>query len=321
MGQSPLRDEAELNWHLRQLTRAGHGVVTNQELIELGLSVDMIKSRKRAGRLVPVLRAVSALPGTVLTDRGRWRSAVCSAGGQACLSHRSALALHGLVREKGPVHVTRTAGSGPSRSSRFRSSGEFEFSVECHRTRQLPENQVTEVDGIPVTTVERSLRDFAAIATEVEISKALSQGERERVLCWQTLGVLLDSSKGHRGVGGLRRAVSEWDPTLADTQSDPEEDLLNAIRARGLPTPMVNVPLDPYIADFYWPELRLVVELDPYGTHKGRESFNRDHRKSVELEARGLRVIRVTGDDLYLHLDRTLSELEVIIEEQRRLHG
>ena len=64
-----------------------------------------------------------------------------------------------------------------------------------------------------------------------------------------------------------------------------------------------------------------MVELDPYGTHKGYEQFHRDRRKSIALERMGLRVIRVTWQDLYHHPERLLAELRDIMLQQARLHG
>lgn len=319
MPSNRIRRKAELNRQLRQVVIEGGGVVTLDELRTIGFSRSMIRRRTEVGYLIPVLPGAYTLPGASLVERGRWRAAVYAGGAGSCLSHRSALALHGLVRDKGPIHITRK--SGPKPTARTRSGEEFGIRVVCHQTRVLPADHLVVVRNVRATTVERSLRDFAAYANRAEISKVLSQGERERNLCWRTLAEVLDQSNGQRGVGLLRSEVARWDPAFADAWSDPEEKFLLMIQRQGLPIPKVNVLIEPYIVDFYWPELKLVVELDPYGTHNGRESFHRDRRKSLELEVRGLRVVRIAGDDLRLHEDRMARELRAIMEEQARLHG
>ncbi|MCB0860169.1 MAG: DUF559 domain-containing protein [Solirubrobacterales bacterium] len=308
-----------MNRSLRDSVLTGGGVVTGPELRALGFSRQMVYRRRRSGLLIPVLRDVYTLPGTQLGSRGRQRAAVHSGGSGCVLSHRSSLALHGLVRDKLPVHVSRKGGGSRTRGVPVKESSEFGFRVVSHQSRSFPASQITEVGGIRTTTVERALVEFCADAKPAEIGKALSQGERERVLCWETLDEILAAASGRKGVGRLRAELDFWHPAFADAESEPEEDLLRLIRARSLPMPEANVFLDPYKADFLWPKLKLVVELDPYGTHKGRESFHRDRRKSVELEARGYRVIRFTWEDVYKHPERTLRELDRIMRQQAAL--
>lgn len=321
MGHNWAGKEDELNRRLRETSRSGHGVITTEDLFRLGVSRGMIQTRANTGRLVPVLKRVYALPGSRLDPRGRYRAAVCSAGPNVHLSHRSALGLHGLLRDTGPVHLVGRAGAFRIEGSRRWSSREFGFEVECHQTRYLPEEHIIEVDGIRVTTVERALRDFASQASAGEISKALTQGEKEGSFCWTKLRKLVAASSGHRGLDLLRKEIEEWDPRLVDAASDPEADFLLMLRRQSLPFPVVNAPMGNFVVDFLWSHLRLAVELDPWSTHKGRESYRRDHRKGVELEVAGLRVIRFTGEDLYLHEERTAAELLSLMTEQSRSLG
>jgi len=223
------------------------------------------------------------------------------------------------VRDRLPIHVVRKGGADRRSGRPFKISREFGFSVHSHQTRNLPDEQVVVVDTVRVLTPERSLLDFAAQATASEIGKALTQGEREGSLCWETLEKVVENSHGYRGAGLLRREMERFQPASVDAESDPEEDFLRMISRQGLPDPLVNVWLDPYRVDFLWPQLMLIVELDPWGTHRGRRSFHGDRRKSIELETRGFRVIRITADDLYLHEERTARELETIMKAQARI--
>ena len=244
------------------------------------------------------------------------------AGGPGCVvSHGSALALHGLVPERLPVHVTKTGGPVRTDGAPVKASREFGFRVRSHQTRCLPADQITTVDGIRSTTVERGLLEYSAASSRAEIGKALSQGERERNLCWDQLRALADRANGYRGAGLLRAEIDFFHPAFVDAESEPEEDFLRVLRRRTLPMPQVNVWLEPYKVDFLWPHLLLVVELDPLSTHSGTDRFFKDRRKSVELEARGLRVIRLTGFDLYQEEGRTAWELERIMRNQADLLG
>lgn len=313
--------EAELNRQLREAAKAGHGVLTTEDFDRLGVSEGMVRTRRKSGLLIPVTRGVVTLPGARLSEKGTFRAATHAGGRNCFLSHRSAAAIHGLVRHRGPVHITRTSGNGRSPAKPPRTAENFGFIIECHQARSLPAEHVTLVEGIRTVTPERALLGLAAEATGPEIGKALSQGERERVICWSTLRQLVGQTNGIKGLGQLKREIDEWIPGYADARSDPEEDFLRAILRDGLPIPAVNQPIGDVVPDFLWPELCLVVELDPYGTHKGYGQFHRDRRKGVLLEKLGLRVIRFTWDDEYRHLDRTLRELREIMTHQARLVG
>lgn len=291
------------------------------ELVAIGMSPTMIQTRKKSGQLIPVLRGVFALPGTKLSEKGRAKAAVYASGRASCLSHRSALSLHGLVRERGPVHIVRKGGAGDRNGAVSVRSENFGFEVKRHQTRNLRPGEITAVGGIRTLTMERAFLGFAGEATDAEIGKALSQGERERTLCWETLRSVTENTGGVRGLGRLKREMDLWIPAYADAKSDPEEDFTRAIVHSRLPIPLVNQPLGDLVPDFLWLPLKLVVELDPYGTHNGYERFHRDRRKSVALERMGLRVIRFTWQDFYRHEGRTMGELREIMVQQAELLG
>ena len=59
-------------------------------------------------------------------------------------------------------------------------------------------------------------------------------------------------------------------------------------------------PIEPYIVDFYCADAKLIVELDGE-SHNGREDF--DKQRSVFLAGLGLKVFRVTNDDVLTNLD------------------
>jgi very-short-patch-repair endonuclease len=70
------------------------------------------------------------------------------------------------------------------------------------------------------------------------------------------------------------------------------------LRAAELPQPLANVPLLGYVADFLWPELKLIVETDGFDFHSSRSAFEHDRRRDQKLAAAGYTVIRVTRRQL-----------------------
>ena len=53
--------------------------------------------------------------------------------------------------------------------------------------------------------------------------------------------------------------------------------------------------------DFLWREQRLAVETDAWSSHRGRQAFEDDHERDLELEALGYRVRRFTRRQVEEH--------------------
>ena len=62
-------------------------------------------------------------------------------------------------------------------------------------------------------------------------------------------------------------------PTARATHSDVERAFLELIARAGLPRPQTNVRIAGYEVDAYWPQFRLVVELDTFHSHGDHISF------------------------------------------------
>jgi very-short-patch-repair endonuclease len=80
----------------------------------------------------------------------------------------------------------------------------------------------------------------------------------------------------------------------APTRSALERRMLRLIRHAGLPRPLVNHPLGPYVIDFAWLEPSVLVETDGWATHGYRAAFERDRARDAQLASRGYVVLRFT---------------------------
>ena len=115
-------------------------------------------------------RGVYALGHTALRPEGHRLAAVLACGPGAVLSHRSAAAHWGLLRtDQTRIDVTAPRG-------RHGAPG-----IRLHRTRSLDAQDTTHHQGIPITTVSRTLLDLAATARPSELERALAQSERLRL--------------------------------------------------------------------------------------------------------------------------------------------
>ncbi len=98
------------------------------------------------------------------------------------------------------------------------------------------------------------------------------------------------------------------------TRSEAEEQMRALLHKSGLPTPSTNVSVGPYEVDMLWRQERLVVEIDGYAFHSSRAAFERDRVRDADLQARGLRVLRVTWRQIR-------DEPEAVVARVARLLG
>jgi predicted transcriptional regulator of viral defense system len=287
---------------IARLAERQHGVVSLHQLQLLGLSRSAVAKRGREGRLTRILRAVYAVGHGRLTVRGRWMAAVLAYGPTAVLSHRSAAALHGLRPDNRPkADITL-----PGPSARPRPG------IDVHRSATLQAADVTTVDGIPCTSVARTLLDLADVVDRRGVERAVDQAEVQRVFDLRAVNEVLSRAAGRRGAGVLRQVLAEYDgPTL--THSELEERFHEICRRAGVPKPEVNawIPLDggAVKADFLWRAERLIVETDGWATHGTRRSFEDDRRRDRRLRLAGWDVVRFTWRDVEREPEETADVL------------
>jgi hypothetical protein len=222
----------------------------------------------------------------VLRPEGRRLAGVLACGPGAVLSHRSAAAHWGLLGSAAAVvDVTAPA-------TRVGLPG-----IRLHRSRFLDARDTTHHEGIPVTTVPRTLLDLAATIQPQRLERALAQAQRLELYDHAAITDVIARSNGHRGTGALAKAICREDPKW--TRNDYEAWFLALVREAGLPEPMVNeslaAPDHPRLEpDFCWPTHRLIVETDGWQTHRTRAAFEQDRRRDAALQADGWRVVRFT---------------------------
>lgn len=284
---------------LARVATRQHGVISRRQILALGLDPSFIERNVAARRLHRLHRGVYAVGHTRLTQRSYWLAAILACGESSFLSHRSAAALWCIAfLELGRIDVMTPGRGGRSRPG-----------IATRRTRNLPPDERTEIDGIPVTTVPRTLLDLAAIASPTQLRKAVAEADRLELLDVPSLTSLCDSRSGCQGTAALRRIALEQRGPMSVTKSPPETDFLAACISRGLPTPAVNVPLAGYEADFLWRDARLVVEIDSRGYHRSWAEQEHDRAKDADLQEAGLIVLRYSRNTLLAEEDRVFAQI------------
>lgn len=302
--QAPLGSGRERERQLAALAARQHGVVARQQLLALGFGEEAVKLRLDAGRLHSLHREVFALGHSRISEMGRRWAAVLAYGDDALLSHGSAAALWGLARQGAGV-VDVTAGLG--RQGIHRRVGIF-----IHRGRLDAEDR-TQRGGLPVTTVARTLFDFAEFVGFKRLESAWEEADRLNLLQLSAVERVCERGYGRRALRPIRRLLAKTRaPTI--TRSPLEDQFAAFCHERHLPPPVFNTMVLGFEIDALWPRQQLAVELDSWEFHRHRAAFERDRARDTALLAAGYRVLRVT--------DRRLkSDAVALASELRQLLG
>ena len=194
----------------------------------------------------------------------------------------------------------------------------------AHRVddRLLPE--ITEVRGIPTTSVRRTLLDLAAVNHHLTES-SLDQALRQELVPLSGIWLLYEQEwiRGRRGVAILRRLLI--DRTVGQAPSDSKLETLmgRLIGSSNLPAPIRQFPVQlsygGILLDFSYPDLLIDIECDSYAFHMDREAFERDRRRDAELQARGWVVLRFTWAQIKWQQGFVVGQIRHHVERRSRI--
>jgi predicted transcriptional regulator of viral defense system len=140
-------------------------------------------------------------------------AAVLACGPGAVLSHRSA-ACHLGLRDDNRATIDVAS---PNRKGR-RVAG-----ITVHSGATLLPTDVINVDGIPTTTLARTLLDLAEVLPARQLERAIDRAEVLRLLDMRAIEDVLRRANGRRGANRLRALLSEMQVGSTLTRSELEE--------------------------------------------------------------------------------------------------
>ncbi|MCW3010098.1 MAG: hypothetical protein JWO90_502 [Solirubrobacterales bacterium] len=281
-------DERHVDARIAALAAAQHGVVHRAQLLRAGLTSRRIALRLEHGLLVPLFRGVYAFGHAQLRGRGHLLAATWSGGSDAKLCDLAAAHLHDLRSSSAArVDVLR-----PRRAPWTPQPG-----VRAHISTTLRPQDVVVVDGIPVTSIARTVVDLAARHPARLVERVLDEMVALRVYDQMALDEQLRRPyvRGTRQLGAILRAHV---PGTTATKLELEELLLGVCDAHGLPRPRCNDWVAGLEVDARWPRTPVVAELDSVRFHSSRAAFERDREKQNLLVAAGFVVLRFTWRQL-----------------------
>lgn len=269
-----------------ELARNQHGVVSSDQLREVGYTPQAIHYRIRTGRLHPLHRGIYAVGRPHVTDHGRWMAAVIACGDAAVLSHSSAAALWRMgFEERSIVEL-----SLPSLSRRRRPG------LRIHRRPALRPRDITAEYGIPVTTPIQTLIDMTLRLDRAGVERMINEADKYNLTHPPELRAALDERVGEPGVAQLRHILDRR--TFRLTKEELERRFLPLAHEAALPVPLTGQFVNEFEVDFCWPDLGLVVETDGLRYHRTPAEQARDRLRDQAHTAAGLVPLRFTHEQV-----------------------
>jgi very-short-patch-repair endonuclease len=291
----------ELNRAARALARRQHWVITRAQLLVIGYSERAIEYRIEVGWLHRIHAGVYAVDREELTLEGGFIAAVLACGEGAALSHESAAQLWQIRRRRpGPIHVSVPEGRRVSRPG-----------IKIHRRTRF---EVTRRYGIPVTTPVCTIVDVAAGLTDELLERAVNEAINRDLVDPERLRVALDRLPHRRGARRVRALLDRDTFVVTDTML--EQRFLPIARAAGLPKPETQAHLAGGRVDFYWPELKLIVEADSLRFHRTPAQQLNDRLRDQRNAVAGLTTLRFTHSQIWFDTPHVCATLERIAAER-----
>jgi len=292
---------------INQIADSQRQLVSRSEILEVGGSDGAIRWSLAKGDWITVQSGVYQIDRRPMDWETKLLTAVLAAGPGSAVSHRSAFrlwGLEGISTQVVELTVPYTHGPVPD-------------GVVVHRTRRSI--AVDEVDGIPVTTVERTLLDCAAILPRLTLAKALDSAIRKDLTTVDAVYDLL-VEKGGRGVRGTKRLRWVIRERLHDTAtgSGSEFEMLYHMQMAFLPRPEVQYQLFPAngrrVPDFYWPEKKKAVEVDGVDAHSSADKLDDDLKRQNALMDLGIELRRFSAREVRRNPQGVVAEIRQFLE-------
>jgi hypothetical protein len=268
--------------------------------------------------LVRVTRGVWR-PADVVADLlGRAAAVLAVAPDRTVIGGLTAARLHGLWLPdlpEGPIEVIVHR----DRLVPAHRPGSRRREVRARRQR-LPDDEITHINGVPVTSESRTWLDLAPRLGLADLIAAGDSALRGAATI-DELGRLIDRAVHTRGVVRARAALP-----LLDTRSRsrPESHLRYILVRPDLPTPEVNEPI--YSADGEWlaePDLsyddvRLALEYNG-ADHARPKRMRRDITREVDVTLRGgWRTITFGPTEVFARPDQIVAVVRQVRRELRQ---
>lgn len=271
-----------------------HSLIHTDQATECGLSTYKLSRLYTSGawdRPQPHVYGPTDVP---YTPERTLLAACMSGGGSTMTFARSSEWMWGLTRDRHPDCYEVVC----ERGRRPRLDG-----VIAHQFADVELAKPTIIRGVPVTNPMRTVLDLGAVGSFDRVMAAVETAHRKSLFRVPALVAELErvARRGRNGCGVLREVLEELNVLGGWTPSRLETKARELFRRAGLPEPLSEVKWGPdneYRLDFFWPDLRLVVEVNGWSFHASSAAQTRGLRRQNKLILAGLPPLTFSWADI-----------------------
>ena len=297
---------------IARLARLQHGAFSSRQALASGLSRPAILHRLQSGRWTPASPGVHRIGGSPDTWRQRLWVALLEAGDGSFVSHRSSSALFtvpgfapGIIEVSKPKALDHTIHGGV-----------------LHESGLILPGHLTTVDGIPCSTLARTMFELAAVISNERVIRAVDNAMAHRGLTSQQLEDIVRemAKRGRKGSAIMRKVSEARGPDYVPPESGLEAELIDLLVGAGLPEPEKQIELgnaDTFIGrvDLGYRRQKLLLEVDGGPWHTSVSARAHDRERRNRLTAAGWRVMNFDEDDIRAHTARTVRRVRTALTE------
>jgi len=292
---------------LRDLAKRQYGVVGREQLTEIGFGRSSVARAVASGRLERLSPRVLRIGGAADTLEQRLMAATLDAPGSAVALYSAVAMFRILNFSLEPVHVLTTRRPHRDRVHLGR----------IHSTVRFVESDVVSLDGIPVTTPLRTLRDLSSRLHPERLSLVCDRMLSKRVLRLEALRASaadIPPTGGGPATRAMRELILRRPEGYRPAESNLESQFERILERAGEEPFERQVDLgdeDGWIGrvDFVDRRSRIVVEVQSALFHSGLVDRARDASRLERLRRAGWAVIEVTDDEVWSRPDVVVARV------------
>ncbi len=304
---------------IRELAALQRGAFSATQVLALGATTALLRARWRRGEWLKRGRGLFVVAGAPACWKQDLWLAHLSAGPTSVICGRAAARLHRLRGHYAPAVEVLVPIGGDHRGPLGR----------VRETRWLPPEHVVLIDGLPVTSVARTIFDLAGdpprprtFRNEVRreahkreiapiFSRALQRNGLTMIGMMRTVAAL--GRRGRAGTKIMRELVVEFGEDYIPTGSDLEDLFLDLARADGLEEPVHQFQVTGVegwlgCVDFAYVLERIIIEIDG-PDHDAPLQRRYDAQRDEAMGAAGWTVIRINWLDLVTDPDGVVARI------------
>jgi len=290
-----------------------NGAITLAQLAECGLTYREVRGLLAKGHLHPLHRGIFLVGHTRVSRDAHLIAALLTCGSDAFLSNRTSAALMGL-RAMNLNHIEVTVVRGGIRAR--------QAPLSVHRARHPPHRDELRVTRhLRHSSFARVLIELSARESQPELTRLVEEGVRRNLFYLEKIERALERHARRPGIANLEGPLKYY-LDRSDRKSGLERDFDRELAERpDISPPDRNVHILAgavnWEIDCYWPESKVVLELDGRPFHVIQRHTEKDKLKDMKLAALGLIPVRVTDRRFNQDTEGVFDDLRALLKLRR----